>query len=700
MADGKEGSIHATSDGGVSGKHPEPEPLEFLVGPTTSDQYNTILLFPNPIACWRVDDVRFAFNSSFVNADPTPDNPNDIRAELAHLVDLVKDHQGAPLSVFGHADPVGTDDYNKKLSGRRAAVIYGLLVAHGDTALGVQLWQQVAAAEHWGKDQRQVMEQVTGLPSTTPINTLIQSYIQKLCPVGLKLGQKDFLAQGADSNGKGDYQGCSEFNPVLLFSEEDQSKYDQARQRNSKDDQPTIQAQNAANAPNRRVLVLLFRKGSKVDPAKWPCPSSSADGSGCKKRFWGGGPDGEKRRSTHLSGVPRKFEDKEDTFGCRFFQRISYKSPCAMLLTACQYSITGPANVPGLSKYKYRIDIPSGRTPTNIVWTSDKPTATFEGATDKLEAIVVFQNSKPDWIKLKATFTLDDQRECAEKRVALVKVEVGAPTFHNLGTPSGISAAPFVFLVNPPAPPAVPTWVITNDPGSDVSKFTYNGTSQPGEPRKRVLSNGGGGGPAYDASATVTLTSPAEKPDALQKIQVGFIQHGSDSGSATYSAGLTRHVATPTSATVDWLSSTSGAGGTDEWPWYDATARATGTGTGTWSQTLKMNDSPTLAIPAQYKANDPSDAHSSDALTSASETFAFVIRIAARTLDSELDADKHYFDESNSTWSVNNVWPVVPAVSIVTHGTSWVVPPNPSEVDVNVVPTIINHNPPYFRWEY
>ena len=699
MADGKEGSIHATSDGGVSGKHPEPEPLEFLVGPTTSDQYNTILLFPNPIACWRVDDVRFAFNSSFVNADPTPDNPNDIRAELAHLVDLVKDHQGAPLSVFGHADPVGTDDYNKKLSGRRAAVIYGLLVAHGDTALGVQLWQQVAAAEHWGKDQRQVMEQVTGLPSTTPINTLIQSYIQKLCPVGLKLGKKDFLAQGADSNGKGDYQGCSEFNPVLLFSEEDQSKYDQARQRNSKDDQPTIQAQNAANAPNRRVLVLLFRKGSKVDPAKWPCPSSSADGSGCKKRFWGGGPDGEKRRSTHLSGVPRKFEDKEDTFGCRFFQRISYKSPCAMLLTACQYSITGPANVPGLSKYKYRIDIPSGRTPTNIVWTSDKPTATFEGATDKLEAIVVFQNSKPDWIKLKATFTLDDQRECAETQVALVKVKVEDADFKNPGKPTGSSTGRKIFLVNPPAPPAVANWVTQNDPGSDWAKFTYNGSLQADEPRKFVDSQGASG-PAYKATTKITLTSPPEKATAQQRIQVGFVQHGADSGSASYVGGLKRTVTTPTNDTVDWLSSPSGPSGGDEWPWYDSSARDTGSGSGTWSTNLSMSDSPGLSIPAEYKPNDPADPNSGAKITGAAESFEFTIRIAARTLDEGLDAHKHYFDEANSTWTVHYVWPVVPGVSIVTVGGAWQAPGGPSEVLVNVVPTCVNHNAPFLRWEY
>ena len=87
--------------------------------------------------------------------------------------------------------------------------------------------------------------------------------MQKLCPSDLKLTKKDFLAQGADGGGKGDFQGCSEFNPVLIFSQEKQEKFDQAKQKN---DKPTLAGRNAQNAPNRRVMVLMFRKGSRIDP--------------------------------------------------------------------------------------------------------------------------------------------------------------------------------------------------------------------------------------------------------------------------------------------------------------------------------------------------------------------------------------------------------------------------------------------------
>ena len=70
MADDRKGTINAASDGGVSGEHAAAETFKFLVGPTTTDQFNTARLRLIPIACWRVDDVRFAFDSSFVNADP------------------------------------------------------------------------------------------------------------------------------------------------------------------------------------------------------------------------------------------------------------------------------------------------------------------------------------------------------------------------------------------------------------------------------------------------------------------------------------------------------------------------------------------------------------------------------------------------------------------------------------------------------
>lgn len=355
MADDQKGVVRAASDGGVSGEHAAADPFAFLVGPTTTDQFNTARLRLIPIACWRVDDVRFAFDSSFVNADPEPDNPNDIRAELKHLVDLIKDHPGAPLSVFGHADPVGSDDYNKLLSGRRAKVIYGLLISNTDSGTAVKLWQEVSNTEAWGVNQRQTMQTVTGLPGGTSDSTLFRTYMQKLCPPDLKLTKKDFLAQGADAGGKGDFQGCSEFNPILIFSQEKQEEFDQAKQQN---DKAALDDRNAQNVPNRRVMVLMFHKGSRVDPAKWPCPRATEGVAGCIKRFWS---DGEKRRGIHLpNNVDRKFEETNDTFACRFYQRISDNSPCDQIFSGSHISVllrsnSGAVPLAGFS-YQIRVD--------------------------------------------------------------------------------------------------------------------------------------------------------------------------------------------------------------------------------------------------------------------------------------------------------------------------------------------------------
>ena len=135
-------------------------------------------------------------------------------------------------------------------------------------------------------------------------------------PETLKLEKTDFLAQGQDKNGKGDYQGCGEFNPILLFSQEEEKAFQQHKDKTKR---------NEANEPNRRVMVLIFRKGTKVDPNRWPCPRAKEGTGGCEKRFWS---DGEKRRATKLVDKPRKFEETKDTFACRFYDRMMSKSPC------------------------------------------------------------------------------------------------------------------------------------------------------------------------------------------------------------------------------------------------------------------------------------------------------------------------------------------------------------------------------------
>jgi hypothetical protein len=116
-------------------------------------------------------------------------------------------------------------------------------------------------------------------------------------------------------------------------------------------------------------MVLIFREGSRVDPSKWPCPRASDGSAGCRKRFWS---DGEKRRSSRLPDTERKFETSKDTFACRFYHRLSERSPCervlkTFVLRVRLYSGFGKA----IGKAPFSISI-GGREPTPLDRADDK----------------------------------------------------------------------------------------------------------------------------------------------------------------------------------------------------------------------------------------------------------------------------------------------------------------------------------------
>jgi hypothetical protein len=338
--------------GGVGGNHPSVEQFKIVVGPSTGGEFNTARLRLVPLACWRVEDVRFDFDSSFV----LPDVKQEIQL-LARLIaaHTKPDRRPPPLSIFGHADPVGNDDYNKGLSGRRAAAIYGMLTRRDE------VWEDLfsdggnfarpAAGDKWGLRSIQIM--LNELKPPVPMNgnqspettaairqfqtshglspdgnagpatrkKLFLAYMDQVCVDDedrpLKVDKTEgVLGHNQDAHGKADFQGCGELNPVLVFSKNRNSDFENDADKT---------ARNAANAPNRRVMALLFRPGTRVTPARWPCPRAKEGLSDCRKRLWS---DGEKRRTTRLPDKDRKFKDRQDTFSCRFYQRQVALSPC------------------------------------------------------------------------------------------------------------------------------------------------------------------------------------------------------------------------------------------------------------------------------------------------------------------------------------------------------------------------------------
>src|SRR6185436_7812385 len=129
-----EGTVRGATDGGVAGDHRELPLLDVLAAPATGDERNTIRPSIIPLACWKIEDLRFEFGSSVILPEAKDDLP--LLAALLDEHTKPKPVPGRPRSadavtpqatVFGHADPVGDDDFNKRLSGRRAAAVYGML---------------------------------------------------------------------------------------------------------------------------------------------------------------------------------------------------------------------------------------------------------------------------------------------------------------------------------------------------------------------------------------------------------------------------------------------------------------------------------------------------------------------------------------------------------------------------------------------
>jgi hypothetical protein len=180
---------------------------------------------------------------------------------------------------------------------------------------------------------------------------LFLAYMDNLCGPELKLEKTDFLGHGDDAGGKADFQGCSEFNPVLIVSQEEQDTFEHDKDH---------KARNSANASNRRVMVLIFRKGSRVAPAKWPCPRATEGVAGCRKRFWS---DGEKRRSRREPDERRLFEAEQDTFACRFYHRMAADSPCESVKPLSHISLLLRSNsgAAPIVNAKYKIHVGRGR---------------------------------------------------------------------------------------------------------------------------------------------------------------------------------------------------------------------------------------------------------------------------------------------------------------------------------------------------
>ena len=161
---------------GTVATHPERVDLPVLVAPVPDEQkdkkFNTVRPPLVAIGCFKLPKTGFAFDVSFIG----PDAEKGF-TKFATFMQALKEQDDAdpkrfpPISLFGHADPTGTDEYNKKLSGRRALAVYGVLIRD------VDLWDElfldsVNGGDRWGVKAIQTMLSVSLLrgPDGEPVD--------------------------------------------------------------------------------------------------------------------------------------------------------------------------------------------------------------------------------------------------------------------------------------------------------------------------------------------------------------------------------------------------------------------------------------------------------------------------------------------------------------------------------------------------
>ncbi len=242
---------------------------------------------PQFLDCASVDGLTFPFDQSFLR-------PTVVDA-LDNLAKSVADYPDAKVLIFGHTDNAGSDEYNKKLSERRAWSVHSFIL--NDTSA----WETLYNMEEWGLSAIQEILVDLGYDpgnvageNTTQTKQAVEAFqadqtIQVDGAAGPQTREKLFAAY---MSGKHDidlppeqflgdgFMGCGEFNP-LVDSEED------------------------AEA-NRRVTLYLF------DPDRTPhLPCQLGKLAPCQKQM--SQPDAPRHR---------------DSFRCSFYDSIAKDCPC------------------------------------------------------------------------------------------------------------------------------------------------------------------------------------------------------------------------------------------------------------------------------------------------------------------------------------------------------------------------------------
>ena len=113
------------------------------------------------------------------------------------------------------------------LSGRRAMAIYALLISNTDPGTAVKMWQYIPQREMGLKSTRYdaCLDRFICRRSGQRVD---EGLYAETLPTRTQTEQNMISWHGEPTPAvKADFQGCGEFNPVLLFSQENQARFDQ-----------------------------------------------------------------------------------------------------------------------------------------------------------------------------------------------------------------------------------------------------------------------------------------------------------------------------------------------------------------------------------------------------------------------------------------------------------------------------------------
>lgn len=130
--------------------------LRDAMAPAASAGATVERVAPDEIRVRMPSDITFDFNRADVRREFAP--------RIRDLARTLNRYPGMSVAVIGHADAIGSDDYNLRLSEQRARSVgdaltdYGIGYSRIDTS-GMGEWEPVATnASEWGRAQNRRVE--------------------------------------------------------------------------------------------------------------------------------------------------------------------------------------------------------------------------------------------------------------------------------------------------------------------------------------------------------------------------------------------------------------------------------------------------------------------------------------------------------------------------------------------------------------